>query len=580
VAFARWFEKRRGKAEPGLILRVASRLMHRRVEQLAAAVRSAPELQKQLAQRGLSCRGKSRKASHRPKWMTPGDGRAAGVRRAGAGRKSEVAWLYPLVKEYFEDCRERAVAVFADDLVVRFSMVLEAYKQKYEDVKAAGGALTEVDHRRYDGVSCKLKDMQQWQKSSVKFLERTLMRVVGAVVRRPQRLVPLTLSEERQRCVSSWRAFDGVLWLALGKDEPQLAKRIHDIDEWKARLRSTVVLMSDQIPFWVKIGMRQQLFREDEVKPKKHELIPRHIMMREKWSQKMTGSGEMTRQFGIPENMRYRVTLEVMQVLSGWFDDGLSVKAAQVRPALVVPGAYGRLSNLSPEGTYVKNEMLKSRGKEKRRKAGQSCGNLLQGWRELRDRGTEQQRQWMNKLSVTSQPAGFVDGVVVSWVVEELAEEFPQAIHLRDSYAAGASESCKTASYLGHQLRCTIAGKMTPVLQVSDTDVAAPLKAAAERIKQEMLRRKREECLVAGEAATQLQCTPAEILELVARRKRQEQGSVEARAALLPPPLRPSLPPLPPPPPPACCPARQPARPPRNQPTGPALLPRAPAPWT
>ena len=95
----------------------------------------------------------------------------------------------------------------------------------------------------------------------------------------------------------------------------------------------------------------------------------------------------------------------------------------------------------------------------------------------------------------------------------------PQAIHLRDAVASAASESAVRASFLAHQLRATIAGKMTPVLQVTDTDLAAPMKRAAESVKEEIVRRKRDEAIEDGEEHSRayLKCTPAEILEVVSK---------------------------------------------------------------
>ena len=84
------------------------------------------------------------------------------------------------------------------------------------------------------------------------------------------------------------------------------------------------------------------------------------------------------------------------------------------------------------------------------------------------------------RVSVAQQPAGFVDGIIVAWIVEDLSHRHPQAIHLRDAYAAGLSGTYAKLSYQSRQLQVTLAGKVTPVRQVSDTDVAFPLTAACD----------------------------------------------------------------------------------------------------
>ena len=105
----------------------------------------------------------------------------------------------------------------------------------------------------------------------------------------------------------------------------------------------------------------------------------------------------------------------------------------------------------------------------------------------------------MLKVVVMQQPSGFVDGVIVSWIISERATEIAQAVHLRDCYAAGFSESAMRASFLSHQLMSIIAGKLTAVLQVSDTDVAAPMKRGSDAEKRQILSERRDEALARNE---------------------------------------------------------------------------------
>ena len=67
----------------------------------------------------------------------------------------------------------------------------------------------------------------------------------------------------------------------------------------------------------------------------------------------------------------------------------------------------------------------------------------------------------------------------MSWIAAKSAERVPLAIHQRDLFAGALSESAKRASYLSHQAQAWVGGKMTAVLQLTDTDIAFPMKVRA-----------------------------------------------------------------------------------------------------
>ena len=87
----------------------------------------------------------------------------------------------------------------------------------------------------------------------------------------------------------------------------------------------------------------------------------------------------------------------------------------------------------------------------------------------------------------------------VKWIVELRQREAPQSIHVRDAYAAGYSMSAKRASFLAMSLMSMIAGKLTCILQLADTEVAAPLKRASELEKKKIMSQRRDEAVARGE---------------------------------------------------------------------------------
>lgn len=87
---------------------------------------------------------------------------------------------------------------------------------------------------------------------------------------------------------------------------------------------------------------------------------------------------------------------------SGYFDNGEPY--GEVGPgALVVHSkTYARLSNISDEGTWVKDESFKVGGKLIVRKEGGSAGKIMRSWRLLR----REKPEWFRKAHVASSPQG------------------------------------------------------------------------------------------------------------------------------------------------------------------------------
>ena len=132
------------------------------------------------------------------------------------------------------------------------------------------------------------------------------------------------------------------------------------------------------------------------------------------------------------------------------YKPGTPLEVSHGVPVLIVPGVHARLSNVSEEGTFVKDEVFEVKGKQKVRKVGRSAGNLMASWRKLRDHGSEETKAYMREVEVMQQPAAFADGVICSWICEMRAHrEASQMVVVRDMFAGGLSDSIKRVSVLG-----------------------------------------------------------------------------------------------------------------------------------
>ena len=94
------------------------------------------------------------------------------------------------------------------------------------------------------------------------------MRDIGAKLMQPGRMSVLSMEEEEARVKATWKDFDVVLWLAAFGSEEELEKFVGSPQRFIEARSEVVVGFSDQIPVWVKIGRKKEVFCEREVKPR------------------------------------------------------------------------------------------------------------------------------------------------------------------------------------------------------------------------------------------------------------------------------------------------------------------------
>ena len=117
------------------------------------------------------------------------------------------------------------------------------------------------------------------------------------------------------------------------------------------------------------------------------------------------------------------------------------------------------------------------------------------------------------KVEVMQAPAGFSDSIIAKWRIEQMSVENVGVLHSRDLCGSYLSNSSRKASFLSQEIDHFICGKLSAVLQVTDTDVAFPFKAAASR-SQASLRRELREKALEEKTPCIFKCGPYEILRI------------------------------------------------------------------
>ena len=185
-------------------------------------------------------------------------------------------------------------------------------------------------------------------------------------------------------------------------------------------------------------------------------------------------AGGSTTLIGVSGDERYRITYEARQVLHKVYSDpSVEVVGAVLKGLLVVPGQWGRLSNISDAGTWIHDETFVIGAKTFSRKAGTSVGRVLEPYRRLRAKHPEM----FSKIEIMAQPAATVDSVILSWTIAEQAQQFPCSLWMRDCFSSVFSESATQSMALANQLSCLVAEKCTSRLQITDTDFSKQFKA-------------------------------------------------------------------------------------------------------
>ena len=295
----------------------------------------------------------------------------------------------------------------------------------------------------------------------------------------------------------------------------------------------TWLVFSDQIPLWVKIGMLKILYAAFEIEDtkkiqesrKKREERHRQIRAsRGKDSQRlgdqpeqeeagnqeeMTSKGMSQKRGADSAGEKCRVTFEARQAVSGYFgDDPSKITGHILDSILVLKGEYAMLDNIDDNHRF-RETVVFCVGKEKKVHPKGKKTILMHNLVELRKAKPE----IFKGLVIFQQPAAWMDEIIASWACQDLAERCPQCVHQRDLFSAALTDTSKKIMGILHQIPTWIAAKMTPVLQLTDTDLAFILKAAVRRFKEELAREMRNRARMKGEKES-FKCGPEEMIRI------------------------------------------------------------------
>ena len=305
-------------------------------------------------------------------------------------------------------------------------------------------------------------------------------------------------------------------WLLTG----ELGAWVADPKSFIEHRKDTWLLYSDQILFWVKIGFLKIVFAAFELKEtasRKNKKQSKAASGSSHRASQVVGTdgdaqdvdtastemqGQTQKRGADPAGDKCRLTFEARQAVSGYFDS--SDPVGHILPSvLVVEGAYARVANITDDHKFIRDDVFWVGDEKIEHKAGQSSRGLMKSYVDLRKAKPE----LFDGLVLLQQPAAYMDEITTVWTIEDGASRVPQAVHQRDLFSAALGDTAKKTMQLSQTLPSWIASKMTPCLQLTDTDIAFPLKRAAAAETSKLARERRTAALKVGENAN-FSCGP------------------------------------------------------------------------
>ena len=300
----------------------------------------------------------------------------------------------------------------------------------------------------------------------------------------PSRTTSLSPDEELEGCINTWGMWDRVMWMSAFGNEKQLLNDIADPEKWINNRESTVIVMEDEVPVWIKMGISKKVI------PRTHALHKKKVVRTRRALRKTTdpkmrsilmssfGDGMTQLRNKQVGDEKFRITVVMRQAILHYFDESKKPRGIQLPPIVVMPGVHARISNISPDGKWVEDEVIKVGQKTIIRNKNEKVdASIMKQWRKIRSL----QPDLVASVVLMQQPAAWRDEVITSWSYHDLhdrmqKEGFHNIIMVHDLVGHQLTQNVRKIKYLHNIMQSIIAAEMTAVLQLTDIRAAKMMK--------------------------------------------------------------------------------------------------------
>ena len=438
----------------------------------------------------------------------------------------EDIWLE--VASWHEEERRRGHHVAPEDLLLEFVDRLVGQIEGLQRRKEEVGELSKEDQDRLDMSVRKLHTICTNRKAREEYMSR-LLSGVGAKVGRPSRFTELTAEEEEIRCKLTWQSNDRVLYIAAFGDSEELKTLVAETESWRELAPHTVLVYSDQIPFWVSLGLRKTAYARFERNSLQQARKRRRQM--KKAGESYYGHSTVQQAQAMPEmdevqedrcegqtqlrgkatdgDDKLRVTFRNRLGIFKFFQEDEVPVGAVLPTVMIVHGSHARLDNIDDEGKWIETEQFYLGETLVTHTAGESARGCLASYVALR----KEKPELFKDVIVYSAPAANETTITEVWQTQDLQKRVGQTIHQRDMYSAGLAGDSRKAHQLCQSLSTWIAGKMTPALQLTDTDASKKVQDACREAKMKIMLEQKKAAEALGVEPV-YRCDAEQIMEL------------------------------------------------------------------
>ena len=232
--------------------------------------------------------------------------------------------------------------------------------------------LTEEEDKFFNEGTKRLESLlanEHWREEYI----AKLLAYMGVKLHAPQRYTDLTAEEEALRAELTWQLNDLQLQpSAFGADE-ELQKVVANPDEFIGARKNTWLVFSDQIPFWIGLGLRKGLYSQTEkmTKAQRRKRLKKEAEVAKATgeTENKTGNPQVSQQVIDNEGQsqlrgldagkeKTRVTVENRMGIRYYFDEEKDPEGVVLPSILLIVGAHARLSNIDDDNRLGKGEVI------------------------------------------------------------------------------------------------------------------------------------------------------------------------------------------------------------------------------
>ena len=294
-------------------------------------------LEEFVARRGLGHSSLRRQGSHlaENKHVSKSEGKRLPGKRGYLGRIDHHREIWLATKRWAQVEEANGHNISQSDLLRDFLSRLKAAIQAAESIECKSHQL----QTQLTAWQQKQNSMQTNRKAKEKFMQ-TLMNRCELSQRSCQRATNLSAEEERRRVVFGWRFFDQALADAASQDPDRI--QVKDSQAFISRASETAIIMSDQIPVWLKVDpgklltSRLRLKLASEQRKMRRENKKNKVIETEALVASHAKITTVRKSSGKPP--RWRVSFVARQVVERYFDADADPVGRILPSILIVPG--------------------------------------------------------------------------------------------------------------------------------------------------------------------------------------------------------------------------------------------------